>query len=152
MTGDWRPRNTDHEVAENQGFTLDSNRYDLHRNRDHPKFWEALCERLERADLAQLHRTGDRQTEERVREELRAIFAARPMAHWAALFAGSQACVTPVLRLEEALAHPHFISRGFSKDPPGQAPQPGEHTQEILQGAGFTADEIATLRSEGAIG
>ncbi|TWO73361.1 CoA transferase [Caenimonas sedimenti] len=116
------------------------------------KFWEALCERLERADLAQLHRTGDRQTEERVREELRAIFAARPMAHWAALFAGSQACVTPVLRLEEALAHPHFISRGFSKDPPGQAPQPGEHTQEILQGAGFTADEIATLRSEGAIG
>lgn len=116
------------------------------------KFWDALCERLERADLAPLHRTGDGATEERLREELRAIFAAQPLAHWTALFADGQACLTPVLRLEETLAHPHFQSRGFRAEPGGNAPQPGEHTQQVLQAAGFTADEIAALRAAGAVG
>ncbi|WP_233259493.1 CaiB/BaiF CoA-transferase family protein [Ramlibacter sp. WS9] len=115
------------------------------------KFWDALCKRLERADLAPLHRTGDSATEERVREELRATFAARPLSHWAALFADGEACVTPVLRLDETLAHPHFQARGFRVDSAGGAPQPGEHTQEVLQAAGFHADEIAALRAAGAV-
>ena len=115
------------------------------------KFWDAMCERLERTDLAPLHRSGDAATEERVREELRAIFAARPLAHWTALFADSQACVTPVLRLDETLAHAHFRSRGFSEDLDGHAPQPGEHTQEILGAAGFDPGEIAALRATGAV-
>jgi alpha-methylacyl-CoA racemase len=46
-----------------------------------PKFWQALCQRLERADLAPLHRSGDAATEERLRAELAAIFAAKPLAH-----------------------------------------------------------------------
>ncbi len=115
------------------------------------KFWESLCKRLERADLIALHRSGDSATEERVREELRATFAARPLAHWAALFADGEACVTPVLRLDETLAHPHFQARGFGAEAAGGAPQPGEHTQEILQAAGFPADEIDALRAAGAI-
>jgi alpha-methylacyl-CoA racemase len=116
------------------------------------KFWDALCKRLERPDLAPLHRTGEAQTEERVRGELRAVFAAKPLAHWAALFADGEACVTPVLRLDETLAQPHFQARGFSAHPAGDAPRPGEHTQEILQAAGFTAHEIAALRASGAVG
>jgi alpha-methylacyl-CoA racemase len=115
------------------------------------KFWDALCKRLERADLAALHRTGDAATEQRVREELRATFAARPLSHWAALFADGEACVTPVLRLDETLAHPHFQARGFSARPAGTAPSPGEHTQEILQAAGFPAHEITALRATGAV-
>ena len=115
------------------------------------KFWDAMCERLERTDLAPLHRTGDAATEERVREKLRATFAAKPLAHWAALFADSQACVTPVLRLDETLSHAHFQARGFKKEPDGHAPQPGEHTQEILGAAGFAPHEIAALRATGAV-
>ena len=35
---------------------------------------------------------------------------------WAALFADAPACVTPVLRLDETLAHPHFQARGMVID------------------------------------
>ena len=137
-----------------------------------PKFWEAMCDRLERPDLKALHRTGDAATEEDLRAELAAIFAARPLSHWAGLFQDGQACVTPVLRLDETLAHPHFRARGMSIagadgtpaqfgcpvkmtgfDPgvPRPAPRAGEHTAEILRQAGFAEDEIGALRSAGAV-
>ncbi|HRO10866.1 MAG TPA: CaiB/BaiF CoA-transferase family protein [Amaricoccus sp.] len=46
------------------------------------------------------------------RARLRALFATRPRDHWVALFAGSDACVTPVLSLEESFADPHLRARG----------------------------------------
>ena len=115
------------------------------------KFWDALCRQLERPDLAPLHRTGDAATEQRLRDELASIFATRPLAHWAAAFEGVEACVTPVLRLDETLAHPHFRARGFGNEPVPAAPRPGEHTQQVLHAAGFGADEIAALRAAGTV-
>jgi alpha-methylacyl-CoA racemase len=136
------------------------------------KFWEALCRRIERHDLAALHRSGDAATEERLRRELGEIFASRPLAHWSALFADGDACVTPVLRLDEALAHPHFVARGMVlRDGPGgdaqlgcavrmtghapaaprPAPLPGEHTLDVLREAGYGEHEIGALRDAGAI-
>ncbi|WP_372706344.1 CaiB/BaiF CoA transferase family protein [Brevundimonas sp.] len=41
-----------------------------------------------------------------------AIFASQDRDHWAARFAGTDACVTPVLSLEEAPSHPHNVARG----------------------------------------
>jgi len=138
-----------------------------------PKFWDALCQRLERDDLAPLHRTGDPNTEQRVRQELAAIFALHSLAHWSALFADGQACVTPVLRLDETMAHPHFQARGmvvpgnaqvplqlgqavkmsgFKPAVPGSAPRPGQHTDEVLREAGFAERELADLRAGGAVG
>lgn len=136
------------------------------------KFWDALCRRLERPDLAPLHRSGDAATEEKLRSELAEVFAARPLAHWTALFAAGDACVTPVLRLDEALDHPHFRARGMvlggEDGAPRQlagpvrlegvaqaarpAPRPGEHTDEVLREAGFSAPEIEALRGCGAAG
>jgi crotonobetainyl-CoA:carnitine CoA-transferase CaiB-like acyl-CoA transferase len=137
------------------------------------KFWDALCRRLERGDLAPLHRTGDADIEARVRRELGAIFLSRPLAHWSALFAQGESCVTPVLRLDEALDHPHFQARamslltadgvhrqfgqpvkmsGFEPAAPRAAPHPGEHTDEVLREAGFTERELADLRAAGAVG
>jgi crotonobetainyl-CoA:carnitine CoA-transferase CaiB-like acyl-CoA transferase len=134
------------------------------------KFWDALCARLERPDLAPLHRRGDAQTEARVRAALAAIFVAQPLAHWAALFAAVPACVTPVLRLDEALAHPHFRARGmagpeqpaqlgcavrmsgFAPVSPRAAPRPGQHSHDVLAEAGFGSDDIAALRAAGVLG
>lgn len=52
------------------------------------------------------------------------IFATRPRDDWAALFEGTDACVTPVLGLAEAPAHPHNRARGTFVGPPTQ-PAPG---------------------------
>lgn len=137
-----------------------------------PKFWHDLCRLLERPDLAPLHRSGDAATEERLRAELAAIFGARPLAHWRALFQDGVGCVTPVLRIDETLEHPHFRARGmriaadeasppqlgcpikmtgFEPAMPRPAPRAGEHTDEILRQAGLDASTVAELRAAGAI-
>jgi crotonobetainyl-CoA:carnitine CoA-transferase CaiB-like acyl-CoA transferase len=43
---------------------------------------------------------------------LKALFAAHPRAHWADVFAGSDACAAPVLSPEEAARDPHLAARG----------------------------------------
>ena len=137
------------------------------------KFWDALCDVIERADLKHLHRIGDAAAEARVRNELAAIFGARPLAHWEARFARADCCVSPVHTLEEALADPHFRSRGMvleSVHPTvgaltqlacpvkmsrhafalqRHAPQPGEHTVELLREAGCSEDTIAAWLEKG---
>jgi crotonobetainyl-CoA:carnitine CoA-transferase CaiB-like acyl-CoA transferase len=45
-------------------------------------------------------------------EALAAIFADRPLAYWARLFAGSDACVAPVLRPDAAATDSHMAARG----------------------------------------
>lgn len=56
---------------------------------------------------------------------LAALFAAQPRAHWAAVFAGSDACAAPVLSPSEAAADPHIAARGvWSEGPLQPAPAP----------------------------
>jgi len=134
------------------------------------KFWDALCDCIARPDLAPLHRSGQAATELRLRAELQSLFASQPLAHWVALFEGTQACVSPVLRLDETLAHPHFRARGMAvAGTPGQlgpavrmsgydapAPRPaparGEHSDTLLAAAGFDDGAIAALRAAGVLG
>jgi alpha-methylacyl-CoA racemase len=91
---------------------------------------------------------------------LRAIlaeqFASRTRDEWADMFAGTDACVTPVLTLAEAgrgylvhdgLRQPAPAPR-FSRTPaelPPPAPEPGAHTRTVLTGYGFTDEEIDAL-------
>ncbi|HSV34130.1 MAG TPA: CaiB/BaiF CoA-transferase family protein [Ramlibacter sp.] len=136
------------------------------------KFWDPLCHRIGRPALCKLHRSGDAATEQRLRQELAALFASQPLTHWSALFADGDACVTPVLRLDEALEHLHFRDRNmvlrtgpdaprqlgcpvkmsrFEPARPRAAPHPGEHTDQVLREAGFDAAQMAALRAAGAI-
>ena len=48
-----------------------------------------------------------------------AIFASHNRAHWEAVFADRDACVTPVLSPDEAAVHPHAQARGMFGDPGG---------------------------------
>jgi alpha-methylacyl-CoA racemase len=78
------------------------------------KFWRALCEALGRPAWTERHWSrglvpGSAESMT-LRAEVAAVFAGQPMAHWAALFEGVDACVTPVLRLDELAAHP--VHRG----------------------------------------
>lgn len=60
-----------------------------------PKFWQRLCELLERPDFA------DRAYAPEL-PELEALFRSRPLADWLALLEGKDTCVGPVLSLSEA--------------------------------------------------
>ena len=57
-------------------------------------------------------------------QELEGIFAGQPRDHWAALFDGTDACVAPVLTMEEAAVHPHNAARATLGGAP-VAPMPG---------------------------
>jgi alpha-methylacyl-CoA racemase len=85
-----------------------------------------------------------------LRAAFTARFAARTQDEWTKVFEGSDACVSPVISLNEAPAHPHLAARGtftevdgitqpapaprFSRTPTvaGRIALPGAHTREIL--------------------
>jgi alpha-methylacyl-CoA racemase len=138
------------------------------------KFWEALCDALERPDLKPLHRSGDADVEARLRDELARVFATLPLAAWQARLRHAGGCASPVRTLEEALADAHFRERGMVVEsvhptygPVTQvaspvkmsgfefalrrhAPRPGEHTAEVLREAGFDAAAVEALIAGGA--
>lgn len=104
------------------------------------------------------------------REAFSAAFRSRTRDAWAARFAGTDACVAPVLSLAEAPSHPHISARGtfadvgghavprvaprFSATPapdPGREPAVGGDTTAYLLGHGFTEAEVSGLLRSGAV-
>jgi len=98
------------------------------------------------------------------------IFRTKTRAEWEQVFAGTDACVSPVLSPTEATANDHMRARGaftqsgavtqpapaprFSRTP-GEIgrppPLPGEHTTAALAHWGLSAARIQELREAGAI-
>ena len=96
---------------------------------------------------------------------LESVFASRKMADWAALFEGSDACVTPVLTYEEAGDDPHIAAReglhkynkmqhpaiaprfGGLEKTATRIPDDGEHTIEVMEE--FDIDDIGSLLALG---
>jgi alpha-methylacyl-CoA racemase len=103
------------------------------------------------------------------KEEVAGAIATRSRDEWVENFAGADACVAPVLSLEEAPAYPHNRSRGAFVEldgivQPGPAPRysrtvtakpspprPGADGAAILAELGYSDEEIGELRSEGAL-
>jgi alpha-methylacyl-CoA racemase len=79
------------------------------------KFWSALCHVLGRPQWADQHWSRGQApgSEEAtvLRDEMAVLFASRSSAQWLGIFDAIDCCVTPVLRLDEALAHPLFSAR-----------------------------------------
>ena len=104
------------------------------------------------------------------KQRLTALFLSQTRAEWCSLMEGSDICFAPVLSLSEAPKHPHMAARGtfieiegviqpapaprFSRTP-GEVhhpvPEPGEHTEEVLTGWGWSAEEVKELQANGAI-
>jgi crotonobetainyl-CoA:carnitine CoA-transferase CaiB-like acyl-CoA transferase len=136
-----------------------------------PKFFAAFCEAVARPELA------PRQFEDGgagPRAELEAIFAARTLAEWRAFADANDVCVAPVLEGDEPRADPQLAARAAFVEVPAAgggslpgvaspvrlrgvaaplrpAPRLGEHSDEVLRAAGFSADEIAALRARGVV-
>lgn len=104
------------------------------------------------------------------REEIAAVIKSRTRDEWATHFAATDACVAPVLDLEEAPVHPHNIARRTFLDLDGvfqPAPTPrysameldrpepprreGEDGAAILERIGYSAAEVAEMRTNGVL-
>lgn len=114
-----------------------------------PQFYAAFLSRLGLSDNPHLAAQHDRAQWPEQGARLAALFAAQPLAHWAEVFAGSDACVAPVLRPDQAAQDPHMAARGVWQEGGGSlspAPAPrfygrrhtvaapparGEHSAEI---------------------
>jgi alpha-methylacyl-CoA racemase len=126
-----------------------------------PRFYAALVAGLGLTDAPD---RDDPRNWPALRARLAARFAERTQDDWAAAFAGSEACVEPVLSLHEAAGDPHLAARQtyvtrdgviqpapaprFSRTPGALSqppPAPGQHTTDALTEWGLpdAADLVA---------
>ena len=134
-----------------------------------PKFWQAMCVAIGRSDLASFGLATGAEGR-RVKAELAGLIASQPLAHWQPIFAAADCCVTPILRVDEAIAHPQVVARemvvevGGAKQyaPPfklsawpwadaSPAPAAGADSEAVLKAAGYVESDIASLRAAGVI-
>ena len=139
-----------------------------------PQFWAALCEAIERPDLAgDAFALGDRRDE--VIADLSELFSKKTRAEWMAHFEGRDVCVGPVNTFTETFEDEQFAARGmvFETEIEGAGPwkhvgnplqlssagsgemrlpppRMGEHTIDVLSEIG-RADRVEELRSAGVI-
>ncbi len=132
-----------------------------------PKFFKLLAEALG-LEARFVQRQYDRRLWPEMRGAIAAAVLLRSRDDWCARLEGTDACFAPVLTFAEAAQHGHARSRGafvevaglvqpapaprFSRTPAGHphpTPNDGEHTAAVLGEAGFTADEIDALITQG---
>lgn len=79
------------------------------------RFWQRFCQAVGEPAWADLHwhrgLPPDSPASNALRAQVAALVARHPLAHWVQVFDAVDACVTPVLTLDEALAHPLFATR-----------------------------------------
>jgi crotonobetainyl-CoA:carnitine CoA-transferase CaiB-like acyl-CoA transferase len=138
-----------------------------------PKFWQGFCRGVGREELiaAQFERPGSA-----AHEQVEEIFKGRTRDQWEAFARENDCCLEPVLELDEALGSELVAAREMvvEIDQPGAdravrllgvpvklgrtpgdharlpGPALGEHTEEVLRAAGYSAQEVGELLAEGA--
>lgn len=136
-----------------------------------PRFYALFLERTGLAADPDFAAQWDRTRWPALKARVAAVIARRSRDDWCALFEGSDACVAPVLDMDEAPRHPHNRARGtfvdiggvmqaapaprFSRTAtptpsPTPAAPPDDPTQ-VLARWGCSAPDIARLRACGAI-
>ena len=140
-----------------------------------PKFMSALCQALGRPELTSLGMSQRKEDTVEFKNILSQEIADKTLAEWQIHFEEIDACVEPVLMLDECLSHPHFEARELIQQVPGpdetffpQVSNPikfstpltkpkhigcqlGEHSVEILQKLGYTEQEIFELKKNETI-
>ncbi len=170
-TGQWRDRTGENVIDSGAYF------YDVFECADgryisvgalEPQFYAELLEKLE-LDPAELPDRFDRKQWPHHRAVFSEAFRSLPRDSWAAIFEGSDACVAPVLSLEESPHHPHNAIRGvfferdgaweaspaprFSRTPPSTprpVPTSGQDSHALLLEHGYSAAEAEHLLGSGA--
>jgi alpha-methylacyl-CoA racemase len=115
-----------------------------------PQFFAALVSGLD-LDPAGIGDQHDRSAWPAMRTAFADRFATRTRDHWAAHFAGAEACVTPVLSFAEAIADPHLTARDTYLEVDGivqAAPAPRfSRTPALPPATARAADPVQILNS-----
>jgi len=158
--------------------------YDYYRSREgrwfavgslEPGFMQQLCGALGRAELAVQGLSSEPGVQQALKQALQDEFEKRDFDELCALFAGLDACVEPVLSLDEAVEHPQLqarelvvqVPRGdgsmqaqmacplkFSQGLPAPrhiGARLGEQGEEVLRELGYSEERIAMLREAGVM-
>ncbi|XP_028658464.1 alpha-methylacyl-CoA racemase isoform X2 [Erpetoichthys calabaricus] len=136
-----------------------------------PQFYEELIKGLG-LDSTQLPLQMSNSDWPQLKKIFADVIASKTQEEWCKIFDGKDACVTPVLSLDEAASHPHNKERGsFIVDSQGGiSPRPapllsrtpanpslnsdpliGEHTVSILSEFGYSQEDIENLMLSGVI-
>ncbi|MEA2472422.1 MAG: alpha-methylacyl-CoA racemase [Thermoleophilaceae bacterium] len=138
-----------------------------------PKFWQAWCRGVGREDL--FERQFDRPGSEG-HAEVERIFRERTREQWREFASQHDCCLEPVLELDEALDSELVRAREMVVEleqpgserpvrqlgvpvkmsrtpggPQGPGPALGADTDEVLDGLGYSAEEVGALKESGAV-
>jgi crotonobetainyl-CoA:carnitine CoA-transferase CaiB-like acyl-CoA transferase len=139
------------------------------------KFWRIFCERIGRPEYIDMQ--WDMERQEEMKAGIQTIMKQKTQKEWVQIFADVEICFTPVLNLDEVYEHPQVKAREMmmrmpdinnsGKDmvvpglpikfsaTPGEVklkfPELGEHTSEVLQGVGYTTEEIELFKINGIV-
>jgi len=134
-----------------------------------PQFYELFLAKTGLASDPEFAVQWERQRWSALKEKLSAILEQKTRDEWCALMEGTDACVAPVLDMDEAPQHPHNRDRGtfiqvegvtqpapaprFSRTVPAtpRAPSAGETAADALLQWGLSAEEVAHLSESGAL-
>ncbi len=81
-----------------------------------PQFYEVLLKLLDAEDAPDRY---DLSTYDELRDYFAAKFITKTQAEWTEIFEGTDACVAPILKLSDAMEHPHMVDRGVFVDKDG---------------------------------
>jgi len=164
----------------NHGFAC-YNLYETHDGRTmalgalEPQFWSAFCEAVGHTEWNRPDYVEPGPHQEALQKDIAALFKQKTQAEWIDHFADWDCCCEPVRNLAEVMDDPDMQARQmvvelmherwgaykqlgiapkFSRTPGtirSHAPELGEHTEEILQGLGYSQDDIEVLRGQGVV-
>ena len=117
-----------------------------------PQFYSQLLEKLEIND-EQFKDQHNKELWPELKEKLATKIRTKSRSEWVDIFAGSDACVTPVLSMEDAQEHPHNLEReAFTKvdgfNQPNASPRYSKTKTEIRHNAKEVGIDIDTVCSE----
>ena len=133
------------------------------------RFWSLLLETIG-VDQSELPAQYDREGWPDVKARLAGVFLTKTRDEWCEILEGTDCCTAPVLTYNEAREYEHNVERGtftgdagtevvpiprLSRTPGEMRPSPGwvgADTDAVLAAFGFSPEEIASLRAEGAVG
>ncbi|MDJ0768898.1 MAG: CaiB/BaiF CoA-transferase family protein [Ilumatobacter sp.] len=182
MTMFWTFHHTGmHDISQRGVNTLDTGAhfYDVYECADgeyvsigsiEPQFYAELLRLTGLEGDEEFAKQHDRSHWQHLKERLAEVFKAKTRDEWCAVMEHTDVCFAPVLRMDEAVAHPHNAERqtfvdAFGATQPAPAPRfsrtepaierppafDGQHTVEVLADWGVASDRIEALVESGAV-